>query len=61
MDGAKKTVIRDLPAPTKVTKLQSFLGLSNYCRHFIKGYSKIAFHLTDLLKNERKWDWDAEC
>ena len=25
------------------------------------GYSKIASALTDLLKKERKWEWDAEC
>ena len=24
-------------------------------------YSKIASALTDLLKKERKWEWDAEC
>ena len=25
------------------------------------GYSKVASALTDLLKKERKWEWDAEC
>ena len=25
------------------------------------GYSKIASSLMDLLKKERKWEWDAEC
>ena len=44
-----------------MTKLQSFLGLANYCKRFIKGYSKIACPLTDLLKKKRKWEWDAEC
>ena len=61
MDGAREAAIRDWPAPTKVTELQSFLGLSNYYRRFIMAYSKIASTLTDLLKKERKWEWDAEC
>ena len=61
MDGAKVAAIRDWPAPTKVTKLRSFLGLANYYSRFIKGYSKIACPLTDLLKKEKKWEWDVEC
>ena len=61
MDGAKVASIRDWRAPTKVTELRSFLGLANYYRRFILGYSKIASALTDLLKKERKWEWDAEC
>ena len=57
----KVQVVIDWPAPTKVTKLQSFLGLANYYHRFMKGYSKIVFPLTDLLKNDRAWDWDIEC
>ena len=60
-DGAKVATIQDWLASTKVTELQSFLGLANYYRRFIKGYSKIACPLMDLLKKERKWEWDAEC
>ena len=55
MDSAKVAAIREWPAPTKVTKLQSFLDLANYYRKFIKGYSKVACPLKDLLKKERKW------
>ena len=56
MDGAKVAAIRDWPAPTKVIELRSFLGLANYYRRFILGYSKVASALTDLLKKERKWE-----
>ena len=44
-----------------VTKLRSLLGLANYYRRFIKGYFKVNYPLTDLLKEERKWEWDAKC
>ena len=44
-----------------MTELRSFLGLANYYRRFILDYYKIICHLTDLLKKERKWEWDAEC
>ena len=53
--------IREWLSPTKVIELRSLLGLANYYRRFIKGYSKIARLLMDLLKKERKWEWDAEC
>ena len=61
MDGAKVVTIRKWPAPTKVTELRSFLCLANYYRRFIKGYSKVACPPMDLLKKERKLEWDAEC
>ena len=57
----KVQAVIDWPAPTKVTELRSFLGLANYYRRFIKGYSKIVSPLTDLLKKDRAWDLDIEC
>ena len=56
MDERKVQAVIDWPAPTKVTELRSFLGLANYYRRFIKGYSKIVSPLTDLLKKDRAWD-----
>lgn len=50
MDEAKVRVITEREPPTKVTKLRSFLGLVNYYRRFIKGYSRRAAPLTNLLK-----------
>ena len=52
MDDRKVQVVVDWSAPTKVTELYSFLGLENYYRRFIKGYSKIVSMLTDLLKKD---------
>ena len=44
-----------------MTELRSFLGLANYYKKFIKGYSKIVSPLKDLLKKDRAWDLDIEC
>ncbi|KAI5681781.1 hypothetical protein M9H77_03009 [Catharanthus roseus] len=42
-------------------ELRSFLGLMNYYRRFIKGYSARAAPLTDLLKKNRPWAWSEDC
>jgi archaellum component FlaC len=59
MDGAKVKAINEWEHPTKVTELRSFLGLVNYYRRFIKGYSARAAPLTDLLKKSQGWDWSV--
>ena len=56
MDERKVHAVIDWPAPTKVTELRSFLGLANYYRRFIKGYSNIVSPLTYLLKKDQAWD-----
>ncbi|XP_015168928.1 uncharacterized protein K02A2.6-like [Solanum tuberosum] len=61
MDSDKVEAIRDWEAPTKVPELRSFLGLANYYRRFIFGYSAIATPLTDLLKKSREWEWADSC
>ncbi|XP_012859014.1 PREDICTED: uncharacterized protein LOC105978142 [Erythranthe guttata] len=61
MDGAKIKAITEWEPPTKVTKLRSFLGLINYYRRFIKGYSARAAPLTDLLKKNKTWEWPDSC
>ncbi|KAJ0089129.1 hypothetical protein Patl1_32272 [Pistacia atlantica] len=47
--------------PPKCRSLRSFLGLVNYYRRFIKGYSAKAAPLTDLLKKSKPWDWSKDC
>jgi RNase H-like domain found in reverse transcriptase/Reverse transcriptase (RNA-dependent DNA polymerase)/Integrase zinc binding domain/Chromo (CHRromatin Organisation MOdifier) domain/gag-polyprotein putative aspartyl protease len=39
VDPRKTQAVREFPRPATVTQLRSFLGLTNYFRKFIKGYS----------------------
>ncbi|KAL5775969.1 hypothetical protein ACOSP7_013526 [Xanthoceras sorbifolium] len=61
MDERKIRAILDWPSPTRVTELRSFLGLANYYRRFIEGYSKRVSVLTDLLRKDCKWVWSDAC
>ncbi|GKV33019.1 hypothetical protein SLEP1_g41575 [Rubroshorea leprosula] len=61
MDSAKVHAIQEWEPPSSVPELRSFLGLVNYYRRFIQGYSARAAPLTDLLKKKVSWEWTAEC
>ena len=60
-DPKKVQAIVDWQAPRHVKDLRSFLGLANYYRKFIAGYSKKATTLIDLLKKDTKWFWSERC
>jgi len=47
--------------PQKVVDVQRFMGFANFCRQFIKGFSKIAKPLTDLTKKGIKWNLTNSC
>ena len=49
-DPAKVATVVEWPTPASVYEVRSFLGLANYFRKYIKGYSAIAAPLTELLK-----------
>ncbi|GMQ12089.1 hypothetical protein CsSME_00054546 [Camellia sinensis var. sinensis] len=61
MEEDKVRAIKEWEPPTKVTELRSFLGLVNYYRRFIMGYSAIAAPLTDMLKKGQTWVWTEKC
>ncbi len=55
----KISAIKDFPQPPNVEKVRSFLGLCGCFRPFIRGFSRIASPLTQLLRKEVPFHWNA--
>ena len=60
MDPEKVKAITDWPAPNNKKDVMSFLGLANYYRKFVKGFSAIVKPISDLLKEKITWHWGKE-
>ncbi|GBG78883.1 hypothetical protein CBR_g28598 [Chara braunii] len=56
----KIQAIQKWQEPRNVTNVRSFLGLAGYYQHFIKGYSKIAAHLSKLQCEDRPFDFGED-
>ena len=50
-DPSKVSTVANWPVPQSVTQLRSFLGLANFFRKFIQGYSSLVSPLTALTTN----------
>jgi hypothetical protein len=61
VDKAKIEVIEQLPPPTNVKGIRSFLGDEGFYRHFIGNFSSIARTLTSLLAKDFRFHFDDEC
>ena len=48
----KIKAIMEWPIPKTIKKLRGFLGLTGYCRRFVKNYCRIVATLTTLLKKD---------
>ncbi len=55
----KVQAVSKFPVPSTVDQVRSFLGLAGYYRPFLKGFSQIAAPLTQLLKKDSTFHWDA--
>lgn len=50
MESSRIASVQDWPEPRGVRDIQVFLGFANFYRRFVKGFSRVAAPLTDLLK-----------
>lgn len=57
MDENKLEDVKAMPYPSNKKELQSFLGMVNYYRVFVKNFAKSAEDLYELLRKENKFIW----
>ncbi len=57
---AKVVTILEMPNPTDVHTLRSFIGLYNYNKNYVQDFSTIAHPLYALLKKDVAWTWSEE-
>ena len=60
-DPAKIEAVSTYPVPNNTKELRQFLGLANYYRRFVAGYSKIVEPLHKQLTKDNKFNWDSKC
>ena len=66
-DPKKIEAVQDWMCPKTVTDVRSFLGFTNHCCQFIKGYAKVAKPLNVLVSGENAnhkkalVEWTDEC
>eukprot|EP00775_Hariotina_reticulata_P012120 gene12120-biopygen14017 len=60
-EEAKVAAIKALEPPTSVKRLQAHLGLFNYYRAFVPGFSRIAQPLYKLTAKDVVWEWTEAC
>ena len=58
---AKIQCVQDWPVPQNVKDVQSFLGLANYYRRFVKDFAKIGTPLTQLTRKDVPFVWSDAC
>jgi hypothetical protein len=57
---AKVVTILEMPNPTNVHTLKSFIGLCNYYKIYVQNFSTIAHPFYALLKKDVAWTWNEE-
>ncbi|KAL5504680.1 hypothetical protein ACEPAH_7343 [Sanghuangporus vaninii] len=59
MDPKKVVAVQEWPVPKNVHEVQQFLGLGNWLRRFVEGYSSVVKPLTSLT-GKAEWRWGEE-
>ena len=61
VDPKRIKIIEKLGPPKNRKGLQRLLGLFNYWRRFIQGYTVNTFNMRQLLLEDKNFEWNAEC
>jgi len=61
VDPAKISIISQLPYPSFVREVRSFLGHAGFYKRFIQDFSKKAFPLSNLLQKDVDFIFDERC
>jgi hypothetical protein len=61
INPSKVQSVLDWQAPTNVKEIRGFLGMAEYYRRFIEGFSKIAGPMTKLLRKNTPFEWSEKC
>ena len=61
VDPAKISIISQLPYPSCVREVRSFLGHAGFYRRFIRDFSKVTLPLSNLLQKEVEFDFNDRC
>ncbi len=61
VDPKKIEAVACWPEPTNLNEIQQFLGLTNFFRKYIQGYTNLTMPLTVLLKKNTPFDWTTAC
>lgn len=60
-DPKKIEGINKFPQPNNVKNIQSFMGMCNYYRRYIKNYAHLAKPLYNLCKKDSEFVWNEKC
>ena len=53
--------MKNWPRPFTPTDIRMFMGLANYYRRFVEGFSTVAEPLTVFAKKKVKFEWSKKC
>ncbi|XP_003367120.1 retrotransposable element Tf2 155 kDa protein type 1 [Trichinella spiralis] len=59
-DPKKTAAFVNMPLPTNIAKLRSFLGMCNYYTEFVPKLTEMCSPLNLLLRKDARWKWTAE-